>query len=58
MSDMMGHVADEVRDACLEVLGKVVSFEDSRVISCRILHKINAIKQAEHQQRVIKLAGG
>jgi hypothetical protein len=50
-ADLHGHVADEVRDACLAVLGKVVSFDNSRVIADRILAKSDGILAAlsEHQ---------
>jgi hypothetical protein len=39
--DLAGHIADAVRDACNIVLGKVVSFDDSRAIAATILDRIN-----------------
>jgi len=39
--DLVGHIADAVRDACSIVLGKVVSFDDSRGIAATILDRIN-----------------
>ncbi|HEX8421150.1 MAG TPA: hypothetical protein VF638_14185 [Sphingomonas sp.] len=41
--DLDGHIADEVRDACLAVLGRVVSFDHSRQIADRIIVKIAAL---------------
>ncbi len=38
--DLAGHIADAVRDACNIVIGKVVSFDDSRGIANTILDRI------------------
>jgi hypothetical protein len=35
--DALGHAADAVRDACLTILGEVVSFDDSRKIAEAVL---------------------
>lgn len=45
--DLAGHIADAVRDACNIVIGKVVSFDDSRGIANTILDRIR-IANAEY----------
>lgn len=45
--DIEGHIADAVRDACGIVLGKVVSFDDSRGIAATIADRIK-IANAEY----------
>lgn len=45
--DLEGHIADAVRDACGIVLGKVVSFDDSRGIAATIADRIK-IANAEY----------
>lgn len=41
--DIEGHIADAVRDACRIVLGKVVSFDDSRGIASTIADRIKIV---------------
>jgi hypothetical protein len=41
--DLVGHIADEIRDACLAVIGRVVTFNASRQIAERVAQKIASL---------------